>query len=160
MDKYLLEKLDKSELVDTIVDLLEVKALLEYDVDLYRDWYKKEQSQSKYTGLYSAKHSKQADKLLHLLVNITDSLNQEDDVVGDDTVIEEIVDSIMEADILKLEDGKFTNKLTKEFTSIGEKQFKIHEEGREEREALRESLKGTYSYQDEKRRERYRKNGL
>ena len=159
MDRYLLEKLDKSELIETVIDLMEVKAMLEYSVYLYRQWHSDAKSQGDYSALWSTKHSRQTDKLLRLLSDINDSLNQDDDVVGDDTVIEEIVDSIMEADILKLEDGKFTDRLTKDFTNIGEKQFKIHEEGREEREALRENLKGTYSYQDEKRRERFRKNG-
>ena len=160
MDKYLLEKLDKSELIETVIDLMEVKAMLEYSVDLYRQWHSDAKSQGDYSALWSTKHSRQTDKLLRLLSDINDSLNQEDDVVGDDTVIEEIVDLIMEADIVKLKDGKFTNKLTDSFRDIGEKGFKEHDAKREERKANDEKRKGTYNYQDPEARERFRQNNF
>ena len=159
MDKYLLNKLSKEELVDTVVDLIEIKKMLEYSVDLYRQWHSDAKSQGDYSSLWSTKHSKQADKLLHLLVDINESLNQGDDV-GEDTIVEEIVDSIIEAEIVTVEDGKFTKKLTESFTKIGERGFKEHEEKREERKAYDEKRKGTYNYQDPEARERFRKNNF
>ncbi|MGI9549505.1 MAG: hypothetical protein ACR2M7_06005, partial [Bdellovibrionales bacterium] len=67
MSKYLLEKMDKSELVDTVVDLLEVKAMLENDVDLYRDWYKREQSQAAHSQAYYMRAEKKRLYLYSIL---------------------------------------------------------------------------------------------
>ena len=156
--RYLLEKLDKSELVDTVVDLMEVKALLEYDVDLYRDWYKKEQSQEGYTRALLREDQSKKKALCNALESIVDSLNQEDDIASDETIIEEIVDTL--TPLFKLDDkAQFTTEFTEEYMELGKKFIKEHEEKSKEIAELRDKLKGTYSYQDPKRRERFRKNG-
>lgn len=157
MTKYLLAKLDKTELIDIVIDLLEVKALLEYDVDLYRDWYKKEQSQENYIKALLREQQSKNKALESALNSIVDSINQEDDVTSDETIIEEVVDTL--TPVFKLDKkAQFTTEFTEEYMELGKKFIKEHEDGSEEREALRAKLKGTYSYQDEKRRERFRKN--
>jgi len=152
MDKYLLEKMDKSELVDIVVDLMEVKALLEYDVDLYRDWYKREQSQESYTRALLRENQAKKLKLYDALREIAEEVNQNDEL--DSPVVDDALASVFE-----LERFEFTTEFTDRFMEVGKKFIKEHEDGREKRDALRDELKGTYSYQDDKRRERFRKNG-
>ena len=159
MSRYLLEKMDKSELVDTIVDLLEVKALLEYDVDLYRDWYKREQSENEHSRAYANQNEKRRLYLYKVLVDIIDSLNQEDDVTSDEAIVEEIVDTL--TPVFKLDEtNSFSTEFTDEYINVGKRYIEEDKEKSKERRELRDKLKGTYSYQDEKRRERFRKNNF
>jgi len=156
--RYLLQKQSKEELIDTIVDLMEVKALLEYDVDLYRDWYKREQSQESYTRALLREAEAKRLKLYNSLRKIAESLGADPDEASDGQVIDEIVFEM--GNVFVLDEGaKFTTEFTEEYLETGKNFIKLHEDGREEREALKAKLRGTYSYQDEKRRERFNKKG-
>jgi len=150
--RYLLQKQSKEQLIDTVIDLMEVKALLEYDVDLYRDWYKREQSQESYTRALLREQQAKKLKLYDALREIAEEVNKNDEI--DSPVVDDAL-----ASVFKLEKFEFTNEFTNQFMEVGKKYIKEHEDGREEREALKAKLKGTYSYQDEKRRERFKSNG-
>ena len=150
--RYLLQKQSKEQLIDTVIDLMEVKALLEYDVDLYRDWYKREQSQESYTRALFREQQAKKLKLYDALREIAEEVNKNDEI--DSPVVDDAL-----ASVFKLEKFEFTNEFTNQFMEVGKKYIKEHEDGREEREALKAKLKGTYSYQDEKRRERFKSNG-
>ena len=157
MDKYLLNKMSKEALVDTVSDLLEIKTMLEYSVDNYRKWYKGEQNANNYSDALKSGYSKRAQKLGELVKTICDSLNQDNDEVSDGIVIDEIVDTINEYDVFELDGAKYTNNFTKSFMSIGDKDIKHYEDNK--KRDVNEGL-GTYNYQDEDTRARFRKNNF
>ena len=158
MDKYLLNKLTKEQLVDTIIDLTEVKLMLEYSVKLYQGWYKDKVNEYNWMSGLRAQKDKKLDKHQRLLLDIVKTLNN--DELEDGKCLDEIFNAIQEENIYEEAGGEFVEEYTDEYKNIYEDEMKkISDEIDKDRERLKaEKIK--FNYEDPEARERFRKHNF